>query len=133
MRIALAALFVLLVAGCGGSSPTTTTVTRVVTTSDLPSARGGSFETCVAYLDGGTVSVEFAGASAESACAAWIKKWSTRGDFWTRIPRDDSNSGEPVCSMAKLDLLATVSDDGSAVAGRYICSRFASAGWTETP
>jgi hypothetical protein len=109
----------------------TVTSVATVTTSAMPEA--SAFESCSTYLSGGTVSVEFIGPGASHVCSTWISRWSARGDFWTNQPPNDSNSGEPVCSMAESDLVATVYDDGTATTGRYLCSRFASDGWTETP
>jgi hypothetical protein len=132
----------ILLAGCGGATPTRTQSSRV---GDTGTAGGSKFympvsvapTICTIYLYGHAAAVQFAsqGLDVAPACQSWIRANAKNGTLWTAqapnygLPFDDTQ----VCSLANTqnDVTVSVIDDGAQIAGQGACEGLIVAGWVE--
>jgi hypothetical protein len=145
LRLALMALAVFAVAGCGSetitvvqSTPAPKPSPSAATSNTVELAGTSSPTSCTLYLSGDNATITFASLDLQVSpeCQQFITGSAQGGNLWSNNPSTSSSGGASqavVCSLLDTSgrVTATVSDTGGDFQSEPVCTALIGAGWTE--
>ncbi|HXE94257.1 MAG TPA: hypothetical protein VN544_10690 [Gaiellaceae bacterium] len=99
---------------------------------DVDALDAGQYSSpCTLYMEGHDATVEFAGSSATSDCAAFVQGQAAHGNTWTTTPQSSAPPQlSAVCTLSDGSDQASVQDDGGMSFGTSACEQLTSQGWS---